>query len=619
MKNFNIKLASLLIILSFSISSCKKFLDQQPITTFGAGAVFSNVSSAKGAVVGVYSRLTGDQGYGKVLSLYYTMDNDETVGGGTTLSGTNGARYEIARYNPTITNTEIYNGWLQLFQGIDYANTCIDNIPKMAMYINGTAQQQKQLKRMHGEVLTLRAQFYFEAIRNWGDLPEQFLPAYLAAPNNPFPRRVDRDTLYDKILDDLKMAATLMPWRNEITSIGDDMDERLTKGSAKALRARIALFRGGYSLRQLLKTMQQSADYKKYYQIARDECSEIMQSGQHNLNPSYKSLWKDIVCGHKYTDPDGELMFQATGIGVTNGTVADTKLGYYNGPKVNGIGNGAILILPTYFYQFDSTDLRKDVTVAPYTVGPDGATKLGVTIASMYDGKYRRDWISNPSIPVTSTQQWNNLSWQILRYSDVLLMFAEAENEINGTTAAAYEAINMVRRRGFGKPINVADPTVDLSSISGSFFDAVVRERSLELGAEGIRKYDLLRWNLLEIKLKQSKTWLLAMAGTEPILPAGIGSYGGLITLPKKMYYRNNTTADDKTIYANSYYKASPSTPAGTTSKSWFTPNSSGSFDVVDKMATVVGNAFKHSKSELFPIPQKSLDANYNLTQNPGY
>ena len=629
MKHLSIKnrLSILVVFLSFSVSSCKKFLDQQPITTYGSDAVFSDVNSAKGALAGVYSRLTGDNGYGKVISLYYTMDNDETIGGGTTLSGTNGARYEIARYNPTITNTEIYNGWLQLFQGIDYANTCIDNIPKMAMYNNGTTQQQKQLRRMYGEVLTLRAQFYFEAIRNWGDLPEQFLPAYTAAPINPFPKRTNRDSLYDRILEDLKLASTLMPWRNEVVSIGDDVDERLTKGSAKALRARIALFRGGYSLRQVSKIMERSSDYKKYYQIARDECNEIMQSGQHNLNQNYKSLWKDIVCGHKYTDPDGELMFQATGIGVTNGTVANTKLGYYNGPKVSiqtslntVTTNGAILIIPTYFYQFDSTDLRKDVTVAPYTVGTDGITKTGVSVVSMYDGKYRRDWINNPAISTTSTQQWNNLSWQILRYSDVLLMFAEAENEINGATTAAYDAINMVRRRGFGKPINVSDPTVDLSPSSGNFFDAIVRERSLELGCEGIRKYDLIRWNLLESKLKQTQNWLSAMAGTEPLLPAGIGPYGGIITLPKKMYYRNNTTADDKTIYANSYYKASPSsTPAGTTSKSWFTTNGSGTFDIVDKMKNVVGNAFTHSKSELFPIPQKSLDANYNLTQNPGY
>ncbi|MFZ1260465.1 MAG: RagB/SusD family nutrient uptake outer membrane protein, partial [Chitinophagaceae bacterium] len=78
-----------------------------------------------------------------------------------------------------------------------------------------------------------------------------------------------------------------------------------------------------------------------------------------------------------------------------------------------------------------------------------------------------------------------------------MLMFAEAENEISGPTAAAYSAINQVRRRGFGKPINIVDATVDIPAglSKPDFFKAIVRERALELGGEGIRKYDLIRWN----------------------------------------------------------------------------------------------------------------------------
>ncbi len=75
-----------------------------------------------------------------------------------------------------------------------------------------------------------------------------------------------------------------MPWRNEVASIGDPIDERITKGVVKGLRARIALFRGGYSLRQDGQ-MKRRADYLNYYQIARDECNDIITSGQHTLNP----------------------------------------------------------------------------------------------------------------------------------------------------------------------------------------------------------------------------------------------------------------------------------------------------------------------------------------------
>ncbi len=162
---------------------------------------------------------------------------------------------------------------------------------------------------MYGEALTLRAQFYFEAIRNWGDLPQHFLPSYIEAAENPLPVRVDRDILYDHILDDLKTAADLVPWRNELASIGDAPDERITKGTVKGLRARIALFRGGYSLRQN-KTIQRPSDYAKYYQIARDEANDIITSGQHSLNPGFKALWKDVVGSRVVADPNGELCFR---------------------------------------------------------------------------------------------------------------------------------------------------------------------------------------------------------------------------------------------------------------------------------------------------------------------
>ena len=89
----------------------------------------------------------------------------------------------------------------QLFKGIQYANLCIANIPEMDLYSSGSDQQKKQLQRMHGEALTLRAQFYYEAIRNWGDLPAHFEPAEIQATKDPFPKRTDRDTLYDRILE----------------------------------------------------------------------------------------------------------------------------------------------------------------------------------------------------------------------------------------------------------------------------------------------------------------------------------------------------------------------------------------------------------------------------------
>ena len=604
MKNIRTnKLILMVIVMSIiTISSCKKYLDQQPTTSFGTDFVFNSIPNAYKALAGVYSRLSGDQGYGIRLSLYYTVDNDEVQG---PTGASDNDRRDIARYAATAGNAQINSPFLQLFQGIEFANICIANIPAMSQYSGS-----KQLQRMYGEALTLRAQFYFEAIRNWGDLPANFQPAAVVALSNPLPTRVDRDTLYNHILNDLLIAESVVPWRSELAAIGDPLDERITKGTVKALRARIALFRGGYSLRNATATMSRTSDYLTYYQIASSECLDIINSGQHALNPSYKSLWKDNVCAHTQADSYGELMFQ---VGATGNTgVEDTKLGYYNGPTVNALGNKSINILPTYFYLFDSTDLRRDVTCAPYIVTADAVTKTPQVITAINDGKYRRDWITNPVISPTSAVQYLSLKWQILRYSDVLLMYAEADNEINNApSAAGYNAINMVRRRGYGQSISATNPTVDLPSglSHDAFFAAIMKERSLELGAEGIRKYDLIRWNLLGTTLANTKTALTNMSNL-------VAPYN---KLPVSMFYITGTKADDGTIWKNSLYNTAPSsTPTGTTKITWM--GVAGTANAIYATAlSRFATGYTANKSELLPIPQPARDANMNLTQNPGY
>jgi starch-binding outer membrane protein, SusD/RagB family len=621
-KNFRkfTTIATLCILVT--AGGCKKFLDQQPITDVTAGVVFKDVPSTYKALAGVYSRLVGDPGYGIRLSLYYPVDNDEMQG---PTGATDGDRRDIARYQATPSNLQITNPFNQLFQGIEFANICIDNIPKMDMYTTGTDQEKKKLQRMYGEALTLRAQFYFEAIRNWGDLPENFIPAAKQILINPFPGRISSDTLYNHLLADLQTAAALVPWKNELAAIGDAADERITKGTVKALRARIALFRGGFSLRSN-GSMQQRSDFLTYYQIARTECNDIINSGQHTLNSSFRALWKDQVNAHAVNDPNAELMFQASGIGLVG--AEDTKLSYYNGPTVNNLGNKSINVLPSYFYLFDSTDTRRDVTCAPYNVAANGSTKIGQVITAMCDGKYRRDWITNPVISPTSAVQYMGLKWQIIRYSDVLLMLAEAENEINGgPTAQAYDALNMVRRRGYGKPINTPDAAVDIpAGLSKSdFFKAVVRERALELGGEGVRKYDLIRWNLLGTALAESKANMIKMSTlttmVNPSYMAGYPSYSLSTTLPASMYYFSSTASDNNNIgglFFNSLYKTAPAaTPAGTTKIVWLSSAiaAAGTTSPVGRYAT----GFVTGKGELLPIPQPARDANANLTQNPGY
>ncbi len=594
-------IATAIIIIALGFQSCKKYLNVEPVSSFGTDYVFSNVENAKKAVLGVYADLTGDQAYGIRVSMYYPYDEDLMMGqGGTPYP--DGERRDIAHSNLTATNTQLAPPYNQLYNGIERANVCIYNIPNMPQYADGSETEKTELKRLYGEALTLRALYYLELIRNWGDVPTQFQPSALET--DLFKPKTDRDSIYNRLLDDLLQAETLVPWRSQVTK-----DERITQGAVRGLRARIALYRGGYSLRRNPRQMIRGSNYLTYYQIAKDECAAIMaKPTEHTLNASYQAVFKNYICGHAI-EPNGEVIWEVAMGGGTS-ALGDSKLGYYNGPQWNGTGNAALTVLPSYFYLFDSTDTRRDVMCVMYNLRRSGSvdTVVGRTLQTLVDGKFRRDWTSNPSL-INTAAQYMGMNWPILRFSDVLLMFAEADNELNnGPTSAAYDAINKVRRRGYGKPINTPDATVDLPSglNKSDFFNAVFKERALELGGEGIRKYDLIRWNLIAQKIADTKALLAIMAARSA---APWNSY------PTTMYFKNGATSVQ---YLGSFYKpnvtpAPPTGSGGYQSVSWLGTG------ITSTILTYYAIAFQPNHSELLPLPQRAIDDNPNLTQDYGY
>jgi hypothetical protein len=599
-----------------TFSSCKKFLEVEPVSTFGPDYVFSNTGNAEKALLSVYATLSGDFGYGSRLNLYFPLDNDEMMGQGATPYPDN-ERRDIAHYSVQPSNTQLNPPYEQLYKGVERANLCIYYIPKMDMFLNGSASEKAALNRFYGEALALRAQFYFGLIRNWGDVPAQFGPSAFEA--DLFKPNTNRDETYDHIIDDLATAETLVPWRTEASQY---TNERLSQGAIRALRARIALARGGFSLRADKTMKRDEANYKKYYQIARDECNAIMQrTGDHRLNPSFIAVWRDFV-GKHLQEPNGEILWEIGASGSTS-ALGDSKLGYYNGPRYNNIGNSALTILPSYFYSFNPSDSRRDVMCAPYDIGVSPTFYLtGRTLQTMVDGKFRRDWTNN----ITSAAQYLGTNWPMIRYSDVLLMFAEAENELsNGATSAAVTAYEQVRRRAFGAAAMGVTPTD-----KNGFFTAVLNERAWELGGEGLRKYDLIRWNLLKIKLDEAKARMNAMITTTSTTTPAAYIYNGpdyskipftpttdYSSLPATMYYKNSTAYP--VVFANSFYEPAPTTaPVGYTGVSWVS-RATTSNPIANTILQFFAVAFTPNKSELLPIPQTQRDANPNLSQNPGY
>lgn len=593
-------------IVLLHMAGCKKYTEVEPVSQYSIPQAFADVSNATNAVIGVYDELQGDAGYGIRISMYYPYDSDEGIVSGNIDNG----RRDIGRYRLLLTNSEISNPFRQLYRGIEKANLCIEQIPLMTQYTSGSDADKKELKRLHAEALTLRAQYYFELIRNWGDVPAPMIPSYKQT--ELFIPRADRDSTYDKILADLATAKEMLPWRTEVTR-----NERVTKGVAMALRARIALFRGGYSLRGAgvaSGSMERRSDYLNYYKIARDECAELMNHReQHTLNPDFENIWRNVTA-FKY-DPYGEIIFEV-GAGGGNGN-SDSRMGNYDGPNLNnlsryGAGGGGIIMLPNYFYSFDSVDTRRDVTVTWYQVPNATNVKSMRRLGELNTGKYRRDW-RVPLLPGTVLNVGYN--WCMIRFSDVLLMYAEAVNEINGgPDAAATAAFEEVRLRAYR---NNTDKIGITPTDKAGFFNAIVNERYLEFGHEGIRKYDLLRWNILWDKLEEARLKIQQIR--DRVAP--------YTYVPETVYWKN--VGEEIQFYAGEnapasaqpFWQPTQAPTSGTWNKLDWAKHLTTAKAIDDKpLWQGFAFYFTKGKSELFPFDQATI-ASYQgrLKQNPGY
>ncbi len=288
-------IAGLFLLLPFS---CEKFFEIDIVSQVDKNNVFLTVDYTKQAILGVYQVMTLDEGYSKRLNMFYAPDNDCEMCSGSSLD--NGRR-DIARYTANSGNAEIEKPWINLYKGINRAAICIENIPSSPVYETGSENEIAEMDRMLGEAYTLRALFYYELIRNWGDVP--FWTKSTEAGDEYALPKTNRDTIYDYIIGDLYKAIDLVPWRSELVS-----EERITKGAVKGLLARIALARGGYSLRKE-GGMQRSADYRDFYQIARDQCWDIMESGEHELNPVFENIFRNH-CEYVLDSDFGESMWE---------------------------------------------------------------------------------------------------------------------------------------------------------------------------------------------------------------------------------------------------------------------------------------------------------------------
>ena len=506
----NALLTGILILISVSISSCKKWLEEKPYSLYAAETYFTSVAQAKKAVLGAYEPLSNSYTYGFYSSLVFDIDSDLGQMDGTGFSNDNRT---LAHYNVTPGHSYIANFWTTIYNGINRANLVIQKIPAMDLFQNGTDADKTALKQILAEAKFLRGLYYFDLVRFFGDVP--FRLDATQATDNMSIGKTDREQIYDQIIKDMLEAIEDIPWNSQ-----KETDERVSKGAVKGILARVYLGRGGYSLRQD-GTMKRPENYKEYYAAALQQTKEVMESGEHALNASYEAIFRNY-CQLKL-EPK-ESMFEVAFFNATGENANSGVIGTWNSPVCDaassyGRANSFYKALPIFQKSYAAADLRRDVAVATFQINASNAIVqyTGNNDRLWAPGKWRRNW-QNPS-----PKNLNNtdINWVLLRYADVLLMRAEAENEVNeGPTAAAYDAVNMVRRRGFGLPVTTPSATADIPAglAKDQFLTMLQKERAFELCYEGFRKFDLIRWNIIGKTLRDTEAALKAYRSNFPYI-----------------------------------------------------------------------------------------------------
>jgi len=588
------------------LPSCKKYLDVTSPSTISQTTAFSSLSYTNSALIGVYNQLIGDNGYGNRLSCLYPQSADDFKTSGS-YSPTD--RRGISLYGASADNTDLVNPFSQLYVGAERANICIKGIPLSPLYNDGNPTDMATMQQYYGEALTLRAIFYFELVRNWGDVVAQFVPSADETVYDVPP--TEKKVILDQLIKDLQLAATLVPWRTQ----SGYTDTRITKGAVYGLLARIALFRGGYLLNETTHVDERSSNYLDYYKIAMNACAAVMaRRDQHDLNPVYENIFKTLHTGTRLDDKY-ELMFRVGAFG--GNATTDSKLGYYNGIRFNtastfGGGGGGMNAIPTYFYEFDQLgDCRRDVTIGSWQIDANSNKTLNA-LNNQTDAKFRRSW----SIVIGGTAQNFGIDWPVLRFADILLMYAEADNEVNGNpSAAAQSALKEVRDRAFVGNLS-REPV--MQTTHDAFFNDIVKERLLEFGGEGIRKYDLIRWHLMtatQASVKAKMTQLQAGTGPYANVPAYV--YNKAATYQQTTSVAETASLDTYGGVPNTVLfqpgSGSSTAPSGYTTINW-----RASISTTSDINTFM-QYFVEGSREVFPFTTSVRLLNTKLNQKYGY
>ena len=242
--------------------------------------------------------------------------------------------------------------------------------------------------------------------------------------------------------------------------------------------------------------MKRPSDWQEYYKIARQYADSVIQAGTHSLNKDWYDVFLDEC---KYISSTGDdPVFEIPFTMNVNG-----RVGYIHGPSYSktqyttwGNSNGGLRVGAFHRFTYDSQDVRRKA-IGLWSYTEDIPSLLNTQ--TNYCNKWSKLWDPNHTMDI-NLSNGTGINFPYMRYADVLLMFAEAENELNnGPTDAAKDALKQVRERAFRDAANagaMVNDYVDAANTKDAFFQLIFDERAWEFAGEGLRWKDLVRWDL---------------------------------------------------------------------------------------------------------------------------
>lgn len=516
---------AVLAVTTLTAASCS-LLDVEP-TVIMKDTYYNTEQEVLHGLAGVYGAMNNEDFYGSNYSIICSLNDDLSY------CRASSATYQIDFLEHSAGSIEVYNLWTAIYKGVKNANAFMNAMRDSDLDPDGFYYHEGRF---------MRAYYHFLLAQCWGDVP------LLDFENTSAQKlHIAKTPQYDVlkwVIDEMDACLDYLP------ETLDNAPSRVTRTTAEGILARVCLFTAG-------ATVDRGADSADdYYKKAMDYSWAVIDSGLHDLNPDYSDVFIRMISDKydtQYRESMWEVEFKGNREDANNWT--NGRIGELNGLQSSPSGNydqckcnysyaryNGSLYLWDLYWQTDRTDdeqaqktisdVRQNWNMPPYNyagstvVGPyddpDGgkttctagidktpyvysgvATSADPTVGGGMRncGKFRRETVyegvrSSPSL-------YNQINFPILRYSDVLLMYAEAYNEYNKTPSEdVYGYVVKVRNRAKIK----TRPYSEYTSYA-AFREFVRNERARELCFEAIRKYDLIRWGIFVGQLKKYAEW----------------------------------------------------------------------------------------------------------------